>query len=64
MFKLKLHWQILLALVFGVIAGTLIQREFGLEAKNTYYVGILKFLGNTVFIGLLKMVIVLSLIHI
>ena len=58
MFKLKLHWQILIALLFGVIAGTLIQREFGLDAKETVYVGILKFLGNTVFIGLLKMVIV------
>ncbi|MEE3177319.1 MAG: cation:dicarboxylase symporter family transporter [Verrucomicrobiota bacterium] len=58
MFKLKLHWQILIALLFGVIAGTLIQREFGLNAKETVYVGILKFLGNTVFIGLLKMVIV------
>jgi len=58
MFKLKLHWQILIALVFGVIVGTLIQRAFGLEAKDTVYVGILKFLGNTVFIGLLKMVIV------
>ena len=58
MFKLKLHWQILIALIFGVIAGTLIQRAFGLEAKDTLYVGILKFFGNTVFIGLLKMVIV------
>ncbi|MFL2479347.1 MAG: dicarboxylate/amino acid:cation symporter, partial [Verrucomicrobiales bacterium] len=58
MFKLKLHWQILIALLFGVIAGTLIQREFGLDAKETVYVGTLKFLGNTVFIGLLKMVIV------
>ena len=52
MFKLKLHWQILIALLFGVIAGTLIQREFGLDAKETVYVGILKFLGNTVFIAI------------
>ena len=58
MFKLKLHWQILIALLLGVIVGTFIQVFQGAEAKDSTMVSFMKFIGSTVFIGLLKMVIV------
>jgi len=58
MFKLKLHWQILIALVLGVIFGTVLQSTQGDEVKNNGFVSFMEFIGSTVFIGLLKMVIV------
>ena len=58
MFKLKLHWQILIALVLGVVIGTVLQATQGEEVKNNGFVSFMEFMGSTVFIGLLKMVIV------
>ena len=58
MFKLKLHWQILIALVLGVVIGTVLQATQGEEVKNNGFVSFMEFIGSTVFIGLLKMVIV------
>ena len=58
MFRLKLHWQILIALVAGVLMGTIVQWQLGEEASGSRIVGMFEFLGSTVFIGLLKMIIV------
>ena len=58
MFKLKLHWQILIALVLGAAIGTVLQATQGEEVKNNGFVSFMEFMGSTVFIGLLKMVIV------
>ena len=58
MFKLKLHWQILTALVLGVLVGTIVQASQGAGVKDSPIVNFMEFIGSTVFIGLLKMVIV------
>jgi Na+/H+-dicarboxylate symporter len=58
MFKLKVHWQIIIALVLGVAAGSALQYVLGEGAAGSRWVLICEFLGKTVFIGLLKMIIV------
>ena len=58
MFKLKLHWQILIALVLGVLVGTIVQASQGAGVKDSPIVKFMEFIGSTVFIELLKMVIV------
>lgn len=55
----KLHYWIIAALVLGVAAGWITQKVVGLEGiKDSEAVRLYAFLGNTVFVGLLKMVIV------
>ncbi len=58
MFRMKLHWQILIALALGVLAGGVTQALLGDEAGGSWWVALYRFLGSTVFIGLLKMIIV------
>ena len=58
MFKLKVHWQIIIALVLGVAAGSVLQAMLGEGAAESWWVGVCEFFGKTVFIGLLKMIIV------
>lgn len=58
MAKLKLHWQILIALIMGIIAGSVIQANLGAAAGDSWWVALFDFMGKTVFIGLLKMIIV------
>ncbi len=58
MFKLKVHWQIIIALVLGVAAGSALQSMLGEGASESSWVEICEFFGKTVFIGLLKMIIV------
>lgn len=58
MFKLKVHWQIIIALVLGVAAGSALQSMLGEGASKSSWVEICEFFGKTVFIGLLKMIIV------
>lgn len=53
--KLKLHWQILIALVLAVVVGLLIERDTGLFGITLY--GIFAFLGE-LFLNALKMLIV------
>jgi len=55
MFKLKLHWQILIALVLAVIAGSLTGTEAGIAGVSFY--SVYDFLG-TLFLNALKMIIV------
>ena len=55
----KLHYWIIGALVLGVAAGWITQKIVGLEGINdSEAVRLYTFLGKTVFVGLLKMVIV------
>ena len=54
MMKLKLHWQILIALVLAVIAGTLTGTEGSLFGITFYSVYL--FIG-TLFLNALKMLI-------
>lgn len=55
----KLHYWIMAALVLGVAAGWITQKAVGLDNVNdSEVVRLFSFLGNTVFVGLLKMVIV------
>lgn len=55
----KHHYWIMAALVLGVVAGWITQSVVGLENINeSEIVKLYTFLGKTVFIGLLKMVIV------
>ena len=56
--KVSAHMQILVALLLGVVTGSIVQYTLGSEAGDSRLVGIFEFLGKTVFIGLLKMVIV------
>lgn len=58
MFKMKVHWQIIIALVLGVAAGSALQYMIGEGVAESRWVLICEFLGKTVFIGLLKMIIV------
>ncbi len=58
MFKMKVHWQIIIALVLGVVAGSLLQFLLGDGVAQSRWVLACEFLGKTVFIGLLKMIIV------
>ena len=53
--KLALHWQILLALLFAVIIGLLIETDTVFLGLNLY--GVLDFIG-TLFLNALKMIIV------
>jgi len=55
MLKLKLHWQIIIALVLAVIAGSLAGKEAGLFGVSFY--NMFDFLG-TIFLNALKMLIV------
>ena len=55
MLKLKLHWQILIALVLAVIAGSLSGEEAGIAGVSFY--AVYDFLG-TLFLNALKMIIV------
>ncbi|MHB1332530.1 MAG: dicarboxylate/amino acid:cation symporter [Sulfuriferula sp.] len=55
MLKLKLHWQILIALVLAVIAGSLAGTEAGLFGIRYY--AVFDFIG-TLFLNALKMLIV------
>ena len=56
MLKLKLHWQILIAMVVGTIFGFIFQNLYQGSPEGSIY-GILTSLG-VIFIRLLKMVIV------
>jgi proton glutamate symport protein len=53
--KMKLHWQILIALVLAIVIGLLIERDTGLFGVTLY--GIFAFLGE-LFLNALKMLIV------
>ena len=55
MFKLKLHWQILIALILAVIAGSLAGTDAGLFGLRFY--AVFDFIG-TLFLNALKMLIV------
>jgi Na+/H+-dicarboxylate symporter len=55
MFKLKLHWQILIALLLAVIAGTLAGTDAGMFGMRFY--AVFDFIG-TMFLNALKMLIV------
>ena len=56
MLKLKLHWQILIAMAIGTIIGLLYQKAYsGNPAGNIYY--LITSLG-VIFVRLLKMVII------
>ncbi|MDP8228563.1 MAG: dicarboxylate/amino acid:cation symporter [Candidatus Electryoneaceae bacterium] len=54
--KLKLHWQILIAMVIGVVFGIIFQNVYHGEPTGWFY-GMITSLG-TIFIRLLRMVIV------
>ena len=54
--KLKLHWQILIAMVLGALSGVIFQSIYGNEPSGTLFV-IFSSLG-TIFIRLLRMIIV------
>jgi len=54
--KLKLHWQILIAMVLGALSGVIFQGIYGNEPTGTLFV-IFSSLG-TIFIRLLRMIIV------
>ncbi|MDP8237940.1 MAG: dicarboxylate/amino acid:cation symporter [Candidatus Hatepunaea meridiana] len=54
--KLKLHWQILIAMAVGVVFGIIFQNVYHGEPTGWFY-GLITSLG-TIFIRLLKMVIV------
>ena len=56
MIKLKLHWQILIAMAVGTIFGIIFQNLYQGSPEGSIY-GILTSLG-VIFIRLLKMVIV------
>jgi proton glutamate symport protein len=53
--KLKLHWQILIALILAVIVGTITGKEAGIFGVSFY--AIFQFIG-TLFLNALKMLIV------
>ncbi len=53
--KMKLHWQILIALVLAILIGLLIERDTGLFGVTLY--GIFAFVGE-LFLNALKMLIV------
>ena len=53
--KLKLHWQIIIALVLAVIVGSLTGKEAGLFGVSFY--AIFQFVGK-LFLNALKMLIV------
>ena len=56
MTSLKLHWQILIAMVLGIVIGTIFQYSgTDLSQSNTY--AFITALG-TIFVRLLKMIIV------
>jgi len=55
MLKLKLHWQILIALVLAAVAGSLVSESTGIFGISL--VGVFEFVG-TLFINALKMLIV------
>ncbi len=54
--KLKLHWQILLAMVIGTIIGIIFQSVYAGKPRGILYTVIISF--GTIFIRLLKMIIV------
>ncbi len=54
--KLKLHWQILIAMVVGAVLGLIFQNTYQGEPSGWFYNVITSF--GTIFIRLLKMVIV------
>ena len=54
--KLKLHWQILIAMVFGIGIGVIFQNIFHGTPEGTIY-SLITSLG-VIFVRLLKMVIV------
>ena len=59
MHKLKLHWQILIALVLAVGTGLLVKAAFGVDHGATgKIVAICQYFGKQLFMGLLKMIIV------
>ena len=55
MFKLALHWQILIALILAVIAGVVTGKDAALFTISFY--AIYSFIG-TLFLNALKMIIV------
>jgi len=55
MFKLKLHWQILIAIVLALIAGSLAGKEAGIFGVSFY--SMFEFVGS-LFLNALKMLIV------
>jgi Na+/H+-dicarboxylate symporter len=55
MLKLKLHWQILIALILAAVAGSLVNESTGIFGITL--VGVFEFIG-TLFINALKMLIV------
>ncbi len=54
--KLKLHWQILIAMVLGAMAGVVFQSIYGNDPSGTLFT-VISSLG-TIFIRLLRMIIV------
>ena len=54
--KLKLHWQILIAMVLGVAVGVVFQVVYGGEPTGWVFTLIVSL--GTIFINLLRMVIV------
>lgn len=56
MTKLKLHWQILIAMIVGVICGGIFQTVMQNPEENNLYAVIVSF--GTIFVRLLKMIIV------
>ena len=54
--SLKLHWQILIAMLIGIFIGTLFQYTNTDLSENTLYAFIISF--GTIFVRLLKMIIV------
>ena len=55
MFKLKLHWQIIIAIILAVIVGSVLNKESALLGVSMY--GVMNFVGS-MFLNALKMVII------
>lgn len=59
MVKLKLHWQILIALLTAIIAATIVKSVIGDTSSFTSgLVSTCEFFGKKIFMGLLKMIVV------
>ena len=58
MFKLKLHWQILIAMGIGTVLGLIYQSAYSGHPTGTIYY-LITSLG-VIFVRLLKMVIILK----
>ena len=54
--KLKLHWQILIGMIIGIVIGLIFQNAYDGEPSGLFYESIISL--GTIFIRLLKMVIV------